>query len=198
MIIKIFQLLIKSKIILQSPLKTDLVIFDNESISDLKHVLKNRSYFVLKSRANKIDTIYISPKIIYFFLIYFRGNLNTAYQASLIKILDPKIIITFIDNSLKFFDLVRIFRNKITFLAIQNAARYDIILHKYEYKKGIRTSDLTQSFFIPNFLCFGRYEIEHYKKKCLLVKKSLLKKRYWMLFIHHIFIILASKHLVII
>jgi len=164
MIIRIFKLLIKSKIILQSPLETDLIIFDNESINELKHILKNRSYFVLKSRPNKIDTIYISPKIIYFFLIYFRGNLNTAYQASLIRILCPKIVITFIDNSFKFFDLARIFRNKITFLAIQNAARYDIILHKHEYKKGIRKSDLTRSFFIPNFLCFGRYEIKHYKK----------------------------------
>ncbi len=68
MIIRIFKLLIKSKIILQSPLETDLIIFDNVSINELKHILKNRSYFVLKSRPDKIDTIYISPKIIYFFL----------------------------------------------------------------------------------------------------------------------------------
>ena len=162
MIIRIFKLLIKSKIILQSPPKIDLVVFDNVSIGDLKHILKNRSYFVLKDRADEIDTIYISPKIIYFFLIYFRGNLNTAYQASLIRILRPKIVITFIDNSFKFFDVARIFRNKITFLAIQNAAR-DLVLHRHEYKKGRRT-DLTRSFFIPNFLCFGRYEIKHYKK----------------------------------
>jgi len=170
MIIRIFKLLIKSKIILQSPLETDLIIFDNVSINELKHILKNRSYFVLKSRPDKIDTIYISPKIIYFFLIYFRGNLSTAYQASLIRILRPKIVITFIDNSFKFFDLARIFRNKITFLAIQNAARYDIVLHKHEYKKGIRRSDLTRSFFIPNFLCLGRYEIKHYKKHKINVK----------------------------
>ena len=50
----------------------------------------------------------------------------TAYLASLLEIIRPVVILTSIDNSLKFFDLARILEKKMNFLAIKNSARYDL------------------------------------------------------------------------
>ena len=48
-----------------SPKETDLIIFDNVGLKDLKiNLLKDVNYFVLKNRVNEIDEIYVSLKIL--------------------------------------------------------------------------------------------------------------------------------------
>ena len=61
-------------------------------------------------------------------------------------------------------------KKKITFVAFQGAARHNILQHKHKFKKNITKSDLTKNFYIPNFLCFGQFEIDHYKKNEIKVK----------------------------
>ena len=94
----------------------------------------------------------------------------TAYLVSLLEIIRPKVVLTYIDNSLKFFDLAKILDKKINFVAIQNASRFDLIEYKYLYKKNIIKSDLTKNFYIPNYLCFGQLEIDHFKHHGIKVK----------------------------
>mgnify|MGYP001170770248 CR=1 FL=1 len=71
---KIFKKLISSKISFSLP-NYELLIFDGTSLNDLKkHLLKNEKYFILENRYENIKEIYLSPKIIYIFLLNFILN----------------------------------------------------------------------------------------------------------------------------
>ena len=94
----------------------------------------------------------------------------TAYLSSLLEIVRPKVVLTFVDNSLKFFDIAKIFNKKINFVAIQNGARHDLKIYKHLYKAKKINSDLTKNYYIPNFLCFGQFEIDDYKENEIKVK----------------------------
>jgi len=163
-------LFFKVKINFSNPQSKDLLVFDCDSIFDLKYILLNYNYFVLQVRKEKIYNIYISFQIIAKIFKNYRGNFMSAYLISLIEIVKPKVIITTIDNSLKFFEICKIFHKKIHFLAIQNASRYDIKLNNYLYKSRLINFNINKKYFIPNFFCFGSYEIDLYKKYKVQIK----------------------------
>lgn len=166
--LKFFFLLLirKIKIKLNLPNQRDLIIFDNTSFEDLENILKTRDYFILKVRINEIDEIFLNLQIIKQIFKNFlryksrkqktRNILWSSYLISLIILLRPKLVISHIDNSKKFSEISKILNNKIKFLTIQNAARYDLIIEK-------NNSNEMDKFYIQNFCCFGDYEIELYK-----------------------------------
>ena len=166
----IFKLLLKAKFVFRNPQEHKLVIFDDESYMDMKNFIFNYNFFLLQTRAKNINKVYLSFQIIKYFFKHYNGNIMTAYLSSLLEIVRPKVVLTKIDNSLKFFDIAKIFDNKINFVAIQNGARYDLKRHKHLYKAKKINSDLTKNFYIPNFLCFGQFEIDDYKKNGIKVK----------------------------
>ena len=98
----LLKFLIRVKFKFQSPDKQKIIVFDNQTIDDLKNILENYDYFLLKSRIEKIDCIYFSPNILKNFIKNFEGNIMTAYFVALIKEINPKIVLTHIDNSFKF------------------------------------------------------------------------------------------------
>ena len=127
---KIFFLFLRAKIKFGNPSKNSLIIFDDVSLNDFKHVLKNREYTVMYARHERIKTIYFSFSVLLYTIKNFKGNLFTSYLLALIKIIKPKIILTTIDNSFKFSEIAKQFYKKITFIAVQNAARYDFERNK--------------------------------------------------------------------
>ena len=131
----ILRLFLKAKLVFKNPQKHELVIFDDESITDLKNFIYHYNFFVLQTRIESINKVYFSFKILKYFFKHYNGNVITAYLASLIEVVRPKVVLTFIDNSLKFFDLAKIFDKKMNFAAIQNASRFDLSEYKYLYKK---------------------------------------------------------------
>ena len=161
--LSILKLFLRAKFIFKNPSKYEMVIFDDESFSHLKNFVYNYNFFVLQSRVNNINKIYFSFKILKYFLRNYNGNILTAYLVSLLEIISPKVVLTKIDNSFKFFDLARALDKKINFLAIQGAARFDLKEWKHKYKKNKVKSDFTKRFYIPNFLCFGQFEIDEYR-----------------------------------
>jgi surface carbohydrate biosynthesis protein len=167
----ICKLLLKSKIKLKDPNKYKIVVYDDVEIGNFNQILKNYDYFTLKTRVQNIDEIYITPNIIKRFIKNFNGNLMTSYLTSLIEVINPKIVITFIDNSFKFSEIAKKLHNKIHFLAIQNAYRIDIGEYKHRYKKKLTVTDYRKRIFLPNFLCFGQFDIDLYKKHKINVKK---------------------------
>ena len=166
----ILRLFLKAKFIFKNPQKYELVIFDDESISDLKNFTSHYNFFVLQSRIKNINKIYFSFKILKYFFKHYNGNVLTAYLASLLEITSPKVVLTNIDNSFKFSDLARILDKKMNFVAIQNASRFEIKENKFRYKKNKTKSDFNKNYYIPNFLCFGQFEIDHYKQHKIKVK----------------------------
>ena len=84
------------------PSKNNLLVFDDMSIEDLKHVLKNFQYFVLQTRFENVTTLYINPLFIIKVFFNYRGDLWSAYLITLINLVAPKVILTLSDNSTNF------------------------------------------------------------------------------------------------
>ena len=82
----------------------------------------------------------------------------------------PKIVITNIHNSLKFFDIAKALEKKMIFIAIQNGAQYEIKKYKHLYKIKKTNSDLSKNIYIPNFFCYGQHEIDQHKQEHIKVK----------------------------
>lgn len=172
--IRIFiYILLNVKFHILKNVKKKYVIFDKEGIDYTTKILPDNSYFILETRPHDLKKFYISQKILLNFLKnYFikKKNLFNSYLISVIEEVNPKIVITIIDNSLKFFEISRSLEKNYKFIAIQNSARYDILRYKFEYKKKIRESDLSKNFYLPNFYSFGDYERDHYLKNNIYVK----------------------------
>ncbi|MBK9446926.1 MAG: hypothetical protein IPO00_13035 [Betaproteobacteria bacterium] len=87
-------------------------------------------------------------------LLLMRGQgVEAAYFATMLRLHKPAIVITFIDNSDLFYCVARLNDGRMRFLAIQNAARYDIVELPPSVAKKI---------FLPEFACFGDYERDLY------------------------------------
>ena len=167
----IIKLIFQSKIFFKEPKTSKLVIFDDESIIDIKNVIKKFDHFVMANRIHHINKIYLSFKLIKLFIKNYKGNIMTSYLVSLLEVIKPKAVVTFIDNSEKFSDLAKELSNKIKFVAIQNAYRLEIIENDYLYKIKKIKFNLNKYFYIPNLLCFGQHDINLYKKYKIKVKK---------------------------
>ena len=155
---------------IETPPQREIVIFDGTSLNDLKYILHKKKFFVLENRKSRISTVYCSLNIIItfffnFFLLFFKNkNLHTIYLFTLLEKINPKIVITSIDNSFKFAELAKLLSKKIKFAAIQNANRFDYMHNIYLFKKNLSVSNLNNKYFIPHFFCFGEHEINQIKK----------------------------------
>ena len=107
--IKLFlYILLNSKIIFREPKKNKIVIFDKYSEQIIKEILKSKNFFTLVTRPKQFRSIYMSKKIIlYLIKNFFKQSIKVNYLIILIKILDPKIVVTLIDNSIDFYILLR-------------------------------------------------------------------------------------------
>ena len=156
------------------PSKNNLMIFDDMSIEDLKYVISDFKYFILQTRFENVTTLYINPLIILKTIFNYRGNLWSAYLITIINLVSPKVILTAIDNSIKFFEIAKKLQSKdLHFFAIQNGARYDLKRYLFKFKKKLLKEDMTRKFFIPNFFCFGEFEVDDYKNKNINVQNFL-------------------------
>ena len=170
MIKKIFILLksiIKAKIIFKNPEQKDVIIFNSFQLSFYKALFDKTNYFCMQMPEYKVDKIYISFSILKLILLeFFNRNFKLSYYLALIKIVKPKMIITWIDNDHRFFNLAKILDAKIEFFAIQNAFR----LEEHIRSKEEQMADGSK-IYIPNYLCFGEQTVEYFKKIGATVKK---------------------------
>lgn len=152
-IIIILNFIKKTKIYWRLPPKKEIIVFDDENIKVLEKIFLKDNYFILPTRLDKIKTIYFC-KYIFLYLIqnFFKRSIKQNYLVSLIKLIQAKTVITFIDNSVDFFKVSKILNNdNIKFIAIQNSHRYEI------HAKN-------NSFYIPQYYVFGNHEVEIFKK----------------------------------
>ena len=112
--IEFLKKLIKIKIIFQIPQKKDILIYDNEGSEFITEVLEKNSYGILHTRAENLN-LYI-----YFKLLLRLRFKYKDYLKEYIKFVKPKVLITWIDNNLNFYE----YKNpRIKKIAIQNARR---------------------------------------------------------------------------
>ena len=147
----------------KKPKKNKIIIFDCTNYIDIKKVIKEKNFFLLSNRVERIKDIYVCKKILTFMIKnFFKRSIKLNYLIALIKIISPKIVITKIDNSKDFYEVSRELHKKIKFIAIQNAHRGDTLFAPIKETKRI---------FIPYYLCFSPYEEKIYKMKKAKVKK---------------------------
>jgi len=169
---KFCKLLLKAKINFKKPNYSDVIVLDSTSVEDIKNILIDYKWNAVETRNELIKNIYITPYIVIRTFFNFKNNIKIAYLITLIEVIKPKVVLTFIDNSYHFSDIAKNIKNKkIIFLAIQNAWRGDISEFDYFYKKRIIKFNPNKNIFLPNFFCHGENDLKKYKKYKIKVKK---------------------------
>jgi hypothetical protein len=99
--------------ILFSIKKKDIVIYDCINSYELSKLFENENFFILSSRREQIKNLYLSKKIILFILKnFFKRKIKLNYMIALIEEINPKLVITGIDNSVEFSKLARFYYKK--------------------------------------------------------------------------------------
>lgn len=155
----IFNLLNNSKWIWKLPSRKEVLIYDASGSEILSEYLKRSSYNIFYNRGYylKGEYLYISVILISIFSRRFwKGKISEAYRDCYIRFVDPKLIITFIDNSPGFYEIKNKFPKSKT-LFIQNGWRGEI---------GDVFEDLQFSnrYHVDYMLVFNKHIASKYKK----------------------------------
>lgn len=124
-IINSFKILFFVKYNFNIPEGKKIVVFDDMSINELRHIIKNFDYFIMETRFERLKNLYITKKIIFSTFKNIKMGFFNSYLLSLIEQINPNLILTFIDNSHRFSRFSKIKKNKYKFVAVQNGARYE-------------------------------------------------------------------------
>lgn len=145
--IKKIRLIFKAKIFIWKPKKTDILIFDRTGYETLIDTinLNEEQISCCTTRLEEFN-LYVLIKT-----IFSRKLSYKSYLKQYIKLINPKIVLTFIDNNLFFYLLKKDFPN-IKFISIQNGYRFlndEMLstLHKCKTKKDYFSSDF---YFVFN------------------------------------------------
>ena len=146
-----FRLLKSTKILFRNPDQSDYVIYDDINTQFIELLLKNKKFFILPSRVERIKQIYISFEIIKSIIKnVFKFSLKQNYLTAIISQISPKIVITHIDNSHDFSISTKIFENK-----------NKICCNTKLRKEGSEFNNL----FLDIFFVFGEHYKNLYQKK---------------------------------
>ena len=175
---KVFTLFKNLKKIKFSISKKQIVIFDGVSFKDLEYTIEVYDYFILEDRLDRINTIYITPAIIFYFfkyllLVFKKYSIKVIYTIAIIKSLRSKVVITSIDNCINFFLCAKVLSKEVFFVAIQNGNRYEFKDLNYfiESQALPIPQNYRKLFYIPNYICFSQNEIDDLTKQNLKIEK---------------------------
>ena len=174
----IFKILKKElKITFKKPNSKNIVVFDGMSNEDLAFVLNDFEYSVIENRKDRIKEINLSIHLLAYSILYFykiiiknKLNLNILYCYALIRTINPKVIITSIDNSVQFFKISKLLERNYFIMSIQKHNALDFPKFDYRFKKKLTNLDFNSEVYIPNYFCFGEEEIKLSKEWNLDIK----------------------------
>ena len=151
-ITQIVSIFLKCKFHFKNPIKTNYLIFDKECEKICKEVFIKKNYTTLPSRIKDFSEIYLTLKILRFMFNNFKTySLKISYLIALIKIQNPKSIISEIDTSEDFQKICKYFKGKIHTILIQGS-------HK--------PMNLLPKVFIPDeYYTIGKFEKIELKKR---------------------------------
>ena len=150
-LIKFLGLRLKSQTIWGPPPQAAIAILDENSHEWLVDLLRGREFAIV---GNPGKVFYINKGIVRSFINWFfkTDHPAVAYAIALLESIQPKIVITIIDNSSFFYEVSRHCKGP-RFLAIQNANRVDTVF---------MTTTEARKIHIPEYACYGEYERELY------------------------------------
>ncbi len=155
----IFNVLWNTKWIWKIPSQKDIVIFDAAGAEILSEYLNNHSYIIFYTRGYYVkgESLYISIVLVSIFTRKFwSGKITEVYKETFLNYVSPKLVLTFIDNSIDFYQIKNKFP-KITTMFVQNGWRGEIgdVFEKLEYSK---------TYKVDYMLVFNQHIAEKYKK----------------------------------
>ena len=144
--INLIRFIFKAKIFFLAPKKKDILIFDrtgHETLVDAIGLEKNQ-FHCCSARLEDLN-LFVLFKIVINFQISYK-----SYLKQYIKTSNPKIVLTFIDNNLFFYELKKNFPN-IKFISVQNGYRFlnDEMLSK------LHTSNKKKEYSADYYLVFN-------------------------------------------
>ena len=117
---RIFQILKNTKFVFYKPQQKKILIFDSQSQNPLSRFFDMEQVYILNTRKETIN-IYIIYKMIFDFD---KGKFNyQSYLKKIISLVNPKLVITTIDNNIFFFQLKFFFKN-ICFVSVQGTIHF--------------------------------------------------------------------------
>ncbi len=144
-----------------------IVLFNNYTYNNLKDLLKNENYITIDSSLNKLNL-----RIIFKLILKFKLK-TTYYFSEVIKEINPKLVLTVIDQNSNFWRLKKIVnKSNIKFAIIQNGWREDPFV------------DITNgydNFLIDEAFVFNSFIGNLYKKrlKCNYLKLGSVKNNFY-------------------
>lgn len=136
-ILKFLIVVIKIKFVFFPPLKKSVLLYDNDGNELASKIFKNNTYSILHTRKESLNVLILLITLI-------KGKFNTfEYYKNYVNYVSPKIVITFNDNNLDFYELKK-----------------KINAHFISVQRGYRTyhNDILQTFKDKNEI----YRIDHY------------------------------------
>ena len=179
---KIFQILKNTKFVFYKPQQKKILIFDKQSLDYFSPLFNIKQVYILNTRKETIN-IYIIYK-----MIFDKEKFNyQSYLKKTISLVNPKLVVTSIDNQIFFFQLKISFKN-ICFVSVQGTIHFitgDVleilyknkIYNKYESDYYFVYSDFygkeMSKFIKSNYITIGSVKNNlfnistNYKKKTL-------------------------------
>jgi hypothetical protein len=159
----LIKVIINSEILFKNPPKKELLIFDSTSISLIKKsILTYFNYYVYEDRGYLIKKIYISFDVIKHVLLNYNHGLKNAYAIAIIKLVNPKLILTILNESKNFLYLAKILNKEFNFLWLQIASHCYRINEKFYLRKSRGVN--IHSYLVPHILLFSDYDRMNFKK----------------------------------
>ena len=150
------------------PKKSPILLYDYEGNKILiESTVKDYNYTELSTRG---EFFYFSPQILFLMaknfrsqnllnLIYIDQYFIRVYFLSCVEYINPKIVITTIDNDPNFYWLSKRY-DKAIFFAIQNGVRNKFDL----YTSLLDSNGNISKISLPTFICFGQNDVDNFKK----------------------------------
>ena len=145
----LIKIIINSKIFFKNPPKKKLLIFDICVPALTKSILKHFDHFIYEDRGYMINRIYISLDIIKHMIYNLKFGFKNAYTIAIIKLVNPNLILTVINEQRNFLFLAKVLNNEFNFLILQIASHYYRINEAvYLKKKGVKNYSINEAVYL--------------------------------------------------
>ena len=141
--------------------KADVVIYDDVGAYYIKQCIPSTSHIYVFKVRHRI--IFLDPKLIAYIIYgvwqrswkkntyWSRASLRIIYEYAVLRLVSPRIVTTFVDNSSRFNLLSRLLPG-IRFMGIQNGYR------------ATEIKDMAKYLCLTEFFCFGKETRDNYLK----------------------------------
>ncbi len=164
-LISLIKITLKAKIIKKSPERKKIVIFDNYTNRYLSKKVFNENETIeilCPGEGRKLEYIYISFEVVIKSIIeILNGNFTNFYYIALIKIIQPKVILTFTVPNFAFYKIAKKLKKQYKFINIQLSHGTLVEYSEKDLKK----------IYTQEFLCLNKFTVDHWGSLGIEVEK---------------------------